>query len=109
MKWQKRYEISLTDLAKQQIRQIAKYIRMEFGKHHGDKFIQEVRHTRRLIESNPSVGIVEPLLAERAVMYRSFVMNRLNKIVYRIDDDVIYIVAFWDVRRDPDSLASEVK
>ena len=42
-------------------------------------------------------------------MYRSFVMNRLNKIVYRIDDDVIYIVAFWDVRRDPDSLASEVK
>ncbi len=60
----------MTDLAKQQIRQIAKYIRMEFGKHHGDKFIQEVRHTRRLIESNPSVGIVEPLLAERAVMVR---------------------------------------
>lgn len=36
-------------------------------------------------------------------------MNRLDKIVYYIDCDIIYIVAFWDVRRDPITLASEVK
>ena len=42
-------------------------------------------------------------------MYRSYVMNRLNKIVYHIDGDIIYIVAFWDVRRDPVTLAGEVK
>ena len=36
-------------------------------------------------------------------------MNRLNKIVYRIDGDTIYIVALWDVRRNPGTLASEVK
>ena len=99
----------ITELAKEQIRQIAKYIRKEFGKNRRDEFMKEVRQTRRLIEGSPNIGAIEPLLAERAVMYRSYVMNRLNKIVYRIDDDIIYIVAFWDVRRNPDTLSNEVK
>lgn len=100
---------TMTSLAKQQIRQIANYIRKEFGKSKRDEFMQEIRQTRSLIEGSPNIGSVEPLLAERTVMYRSFVMNRLNKIVYRIDGDVIYIVAFWDVRRNPDALSNEVK
>ena len=69
----------MTDVAKQQIRQIAKYIRKEFGKNRRDEFMQELRQTRRLIESNPTIGPVEPLFMERVVMYRSYVMNRLNK------------------------------
>lgn len=100
---------TMTDQAKQQIRQIAKYIRKEFGKNRRDEFLREVRQTRRIIEASPNIGTVEPLLAECAVMYRSYVMNRLNKIVYRIDGDVIYIVAFWDVRRNPETLSNEVK
>lgn len=99
----------ITELAKEQIRQIAKYICKEFGKKRRDEFMREVRQSRRLIESSPNIGSVEPLLAECAVMYRSYVMNRLNKIVYRIDGDVIYIVAFWDVRRNPETLSNEVK
>jgi plasmid stabilization system protein ParE len=99
----------ITEFAKQQIRQIAKYIQKEFGKDRRDEFMQEVRQTLRLIEGSPNIGSVEPLLAERTVMYRSYVMNHLDKIVYRIDGDMIYIVAFWDVRRDPSTLANEVK
>ena len=99
----------ITDVAKQQIRQIAKYIRKEFGKNRRDEFMQELRQTRRLIESNPTIGPVEPLFTERVVMYRSYVMNRLNKIVYRIDGDTIYIVALLDVRRNPETLVNEVK
>ena len=99
----------ITNLAKEQIRQIAKYIRKEFGKDRRDEFMKEVRQTRRLIEGSPNIGPIEPLLADRAVMYRSYVMNRLDKIIYRIDGDIIYIVAFWDVRRAPGTLVSEVK
>ena len=99
----------ITNLAKEQIRQIAKYIRKEFGKDRRDEFMKEVRQTRRLIEGSPNIGPVEPLLADREVMYRSYVMNRLDKIIYRIDGDIIYIVAFWDVRRAPGTLVSEVK
>ena len=99
----------ITEHAKQQIRQIAKYIGHEFGKDRRVEFMQDVRRTRRLIETSPDIGHEEPLLAERPVVYRSYVMNHLDKIVYRIDGDIIYFVAFWDVRRDPTTLASEVK
>ena len=38
-----------------------------------------------------------------------FKVNRLNKIVYRIVEDHIEIADFWDVRREPESLAKQVK
>lgn len=94
----------VTELAKQQIRQIAIYIGKQFGHNRRERFMQEVRQARSLLESNPNIGHVEPLLAERPIMYRSYVINHLNKIVYRINNDTIEIVAFWDVRRDPNAL-----
>lgn len=36
-------------------------------------------------------------------------MNRINKIVYRITDDRIEIVDFWDVRREPEKQAGNIK
>ena len=38
----------LTNAAKQQIRQTAKYVLKQFGKRRKDKFLQEVRHARFL-------------------------------------------------------------
>lgn len=99
----------LTNLAKQQIRQTAKYIHKEFGKKRRDEFIQEVRQARHLLESTPHIGSAEPLLAELPDMYRSYVMNHLNKIIYRLKDDTIVIVDLWDTRREPGKLVDEVK
>ena len=65
----------ITDLAKEQIRQIAKYILKEFGKDRRDEFMKDVRQTRYLIEGSPNIGPIEPLLADRVIMYRSYVMN----------------------------------
>ena len=99
----------ISDQAKQQIRLIAKYIRKEFGKKRRNEFMQEVRQTRHLIEKSPNIGSVEPLLEELPTLYRSYVMNGLNKIIYRIEDDTIYIVDFWDVRQNPSTLAERNK
>lgn len=99
----------LSEQAKKEIRQTAKYIGKEFGKIRRDEFMQEIRKARRLIESNPNIGPVEPLLTELPGMYRGYVMNRLNKLVYRVSGDTIYIADFWDVRRNPQSLSAQVK
>ena len=95
--------------AKKEMRLVAKYIDKEFGKKAKDDFIQDVRDASRLIGATPNVGQAESLLADRADMYRSYIVNRLNKIVYRIVDDHIEIADFWDVRRDPSTLADQVK
>jgi hypothetical protein len=41
--------------------------------------------------------------------YRSIIINGLNKLVYRIDGEIIYVVGFWDTRMDGSSQAEKVK
>lgn len=95
-------------LPKRQVKEVAKYICKVFGNKAKEDFMQDVRNASRLIGVAPNVGQVESLLADRADMYRSYVVNRLNKIVYRIMDDYVEVDAFWDVRRDPSTLANQV-
>ena len=98
-----------TTLAKQQFRRTVRYIRREFGRGSAEKFVQKVSETRDLLACNPWLGPVEPLLADSDGEYRSVVVARLNKIVYRIADDHIEIVAFWDCRREPKALVDQMQ
>lgn len=88
---------------------VADYIRDYFGAKHRIRFLQEVRHTTKMLRRSPNLGSIDPLFADRPVAYRSIIINGLSKMVYRIDEDVIHIVAFWDTRREPEALAAQVK
>ena len=92
--------------ARKAIRQTARYIYREFGGQSKDEFLQEVRKTRTLLAVNPHLGPLEPLLENRPEGFRSIVVARQNKMVYRLTDDRIEIVDFWDVRREPKELAN---
>lgn len=94
--------------AKQQMRQTAIYIRDAFGPRIRDKFVADVREANSLLGCNPNTGKIEPLLSDIPGMYRSYVLNHLNKIVYHLCNDHIEVVAFWDVRREPAVLVDEM-
>ena len=85
------------------------YILDKFGPKASEDFLQEVQHVSDLLESNPCLGPVEPLLAQKSMPYRSVVLNHLNKIVYYIKGDTIRIAAFWDTRREPKAQADKLK
>lgn len=89
--------------------QTANYIAAEHGRLAMEKFMQKVDEVGILLEDNPCLGPVEPLLADRSSVYRSVVVAKVNKIVYRVADDRIEIADFWDVRREPESLAGQVR
>ena len=95
--------------AKRGRRQIAAYIRQEFGVKRAKKFRQEVADTVNLLSRSPGIGQIDQLFASHATTYRSVIVNGLNKMVYRVDDDVIYIVVFWDARMEPEEQAARVK
>ena len=61
-----------------------------------------------MIGRNPYAGKIEPNLEDDSDMYCSFVVAKLNKIVYRIVDNKIVIDDFWDCRQAPESLADRV-
>ncbi len=94
--------------AKEALRDTATYIRRHFGQKVRARFRAEVALVETFLISNPRMGIVEPLLANRKKEYRSFVIGKLNKIVYYIEDDTIHIADFWDTRREPNAQARQV-
>ncbi len=101
-------KVSVSSLASEEIRSIARYIQQQFGKRYRIEFRKDLEHKLRLLEENPHLGPVEPLLTNASVEYRSVVVNRLNKLVYWVNEDTIEVVDFWDVRREPSSLAERV-
>ena len=90
-------------------RQVAAYIRKEFGTKRAKKFKQEVDDTVKQLMRSPGIGQIDPLFSDRAMTYRSVIINGLNKLVYRVDNDTIHIVGFWDTRREPTDEAAQTE
>lgn len=57
------------------------YIYKEFGLKSSQKFLSEISHVCQLLEDNPYLGPIEPLLINKKRQYRSVVVNHLNKLV----------------------------
>ena len=101
--------VEWTKDANRQKEQVAEYVREQFGYKRKRKFVQDVDKAARMLKRSPGIGQIDPLFASHAATYRSVIVNGLNKMVYRVDDDVIYIVAFWDTRCEPEEQAARVK
>ncbi|MBO4550492.1 MAG: type II toxin-antitoxin system RelE/ParE family toxin [Bacteroidaceae bacterium] len=94
-------KVTITGFAKQQIRETARYIQMEFGRKYRNIFIHKVQDVRRYLAINPHLGPIEPLLSDCPTTYRSVVVTKLNKMIYSIADDHIEVVDLWECRREP--------
>ena len=95
--------------AKKARTQVANYIRREFGAKRKIAFLQQVKQTTNLLKRSPGIGQIDPLFSDRAMTYRSVIINGLNKLVYFVKDDTIYIAGFWDTRMDDEDQATSVK
>jgi plasmid stabilization system protein ParE len=56
----------------------------------------------------PQMGPIESELKDRTPEYRSLVVCRIYKVIYRIEHQKIYIVDIWDCRRDPSKLRQNI-
>jgi len=95
--------------AKDKFSDTALFIKKAFGALVATNFVKEVHQTVRYIRNNPGIGAAERYLEGTSVLYRSIVVQRLNKIIYWVNDDVIEIVDFWDCRREPIAQAAHLK
>ena len=88
---------------------IGDYIFEHFGYQRMETFIEQVDKTVNMIIRYPNIGSIDPLFSDRPYVYRSVIINGLSKLVYRINDDIIHIVAFWDTRQEPEAQTEQVK
>jgi hypothetical protein len=68
------------------------------------KLNSSIKSIEAILIENPLLGAVEPLLIGREQEYRHIVIKPLFKIIYRIEDDIIYMIDIWDSRRNPKNL-----
>lgn len=95
--------------AKDSFREIARYIKMRFGRKARQNFMQEVKDMENSLKRSPNLGSIDPLFRDRTIAYRSVIVNGLSKMVYYIKDDTIRIAAFWDTRQEPEAQAAKLK
>ena len=56
----------------------------------------------------PKMAPIEPILEDYTRKYRSLVVRKHFKVVYRIEEETIYIAAVFDCRQDPQKLVSMI-
>lgn len=61
------------------------------------------------LKDYPNMAAIEPLVSDSSDTYHSLVVRDNYKVVYYIDNDVIYISAVWDCRQNPKKLKDKIR
>lgn len=106
------YQVVWTTEARKQRTAQLTYCYRVWGPRTAQKFRTNLNAHVALLATSPDIGKREPLLAHRKRhLYRSLVVHSLFKLVYYTDEaaGTLYIVALWDVRREPLRQADETR
>lgn len=68
------------------------------------KIVNRLYHSAKTLKTFPNAGVIETLLDEFPVCFRSFVVEKHFKLIYYVEGDCVYITEIWDTRQDPDRL-----
>ena len=90
-------KVFLTQRAVNSYTAIKGYIVNEFGEKVADAFEQKIIDFFDLLESFPELGTLE--VAEKQI--RAFQLTKQTRVFYRIMNNKIVILTFFDVRQDP--------
>lgn len=88
-------KVFLTRRAERNYNSILEYINQEWGSKTAQTFSNKADTTFKLLEAFPQMG--HPEIND----IRGFLLTKQTKILYRIKDQRIIILSFFDVRQDP--------
>ncbi len=88
-------QVYVTPRAERNFDSILDYIKQKWGEKTSKEFIQKVDEIFKLLRSYPLMGQVEKN------DIRGFQLSPQTRILYRIRDNKIIILSFFDVRQDP--------
>lgn len=82
-------------------RKIIEYLVEEYGAKSAISFVEALEKADSILAKYSEAGFPEPLLADRGIIYRSYIVNKHNKLVYKVSSNKVTIVDIWDMRREP--------
>jgi plasmid stabilization system protein ParE len=101
--------IDWTDNAKQRLRDIFDYYQVSVSRKVALKMAREIWQAAKPLADFPYMAAIEPVLAEFPETFRSVVVRDIFKIIYYVDNNIVYIVSVWDCRQDPGKMKDSVR
>jgi plasmid stabilization system protein ParE len=87
--------------ARNDLREIFNYYVAVAGYQTAMKITGRIREYADALGIMPYSAPIERYLEDMPGQHRSRVVKRNHKIIYRVVDDVVYVIAIFDCRRDP--------
>ena len=103
-------KIIISVKAQESLRDFMLYSKEVFGQKALKNLQKKVNHKIESLETFPEIGFLEPLLSKRAENFRACIVQKPIKMVYHYDKDTdtVYIDNFWDTRRNPETLKTDI-
>lgn len=89
-------QVFVTERAVNHFDSIVTHIKKNWGEKTVQQFVLKTDKILKLLKNYPTIGPIEK------GEIRSFQLSRQTKMLYRIKDQRIIIIAFFDVRQHPD-------
>jgi len=96
--------VQVSQYAAQQLDGIWDYYAAEAGERVADRITKKVVDDIDRLVDHPRGGQYEPLLDHLGLKHRRLVSGHY-KVVYRIMDDLIFVLDIFDARQDPEKMA----
>lgn len=93
-------KILLTKRAEGNYKSIRQFISEEWGENVALAFEQKTKDFFDLIELFPELGSIEYVQNQKKI--RGFQLTKQTRVFYRIKNNQIIILSFFDVRQDPE-------
>jgi toxin ParE1/3/4 len=94
-----KHRIIWTEFAKGNVKEIYSYIALD-SENRAKSVIQKILYSVTNLEEFPLIGSIESNLALIKKDYR-FIISGNYKIIYKLNENSIYIMTVFDSRRDP--------
>ena len=97
-------KVKISERAKYNRNKIADYILRKFGEKALLDFREEYKRTKKLLAEDPGIGSEELNLSDDEHKYQYTVINGLSIMLYRVENETVYIVDMWDTRQQPHTI-----
>ncbi len=73
-----------------------------------NKFKNQLQNLIKIIKQNPNIASSELSLEHETIIYKSFVIDKYNKLIYYVKGEEIILADIWDTRMNPETLIRRV-
>lgn len=97
-------KIIWSDTALKQLEDLYDYYKLNASVQVAIKMSKTIVEASLQLGKAPLIGTKEPLLQDRKFEYRYIVVKKSYKLIYRIENQIVFIISVFDCRQNPNKL-----